>query len=360
MTPETLSVAFRGLRGSFDLNASFDAPLNSVTALFGPSGSGKTSVLRAIAGLERMRGKCALGRLVFQDAINFVPANKRGIGYVFQEPSLFPHLTVRGNLTYGRKRFHGKETISFDAVVDLLGIWKLLDRATAHLSGGERQRVSLGRALLSQPRLLLLDEPLSALDRAAKDELLPYFELLHKTLEIPILLVSHDIAEVERLADYMVIMADGRVTAAGPLNEMLLSDTLPLKRARDAAAVLPAKVMGYEAGDQLSELSLGGQKLLVSGRAGPFGTTVRVRIAARDVSLAVKYPSQTTILNVLTARILAIDPLSGADANVTLAIGDTQMLARVTRRSISALGLAPGQEVFAQVKGVSLVTGPVA
>ena len=359
MSEDLLSVAFAGQLGTFVLDAAFEMPLKSVTALFGPSGSGKTTVLRAIAGLGRMQGRCAIGRVIWQDGITFVPPYRRGIGYVFQEPSLFPHLSVRANLQYGRRRFRGKETIGFEAVVELLGIWKLLDRATVNLSGGERQRVSLGRALLSQPRLLLLDEPMSALDRAAKDELLPYFEALHTALKIPILLVSHDIAEVERLADRMVMMADGRVTGSGALNEMLLSDALPLKRGREAAAVLVAEVVGYDGADQLSELRLCGQRLVVAGRAGVEGAMVRVRIAARDVSLAVRYPSQTSILNVLTARIVAVDPLPGAEANITLGVGDDRLLARVTRRSIAALGLSVGQEVFAQVKGVSLVTAPV-
>lgn len=356
MSEEALSAQFSGQLGAFDLDVALEAPFNSVTALYGPSGSGKTTVLRSIAGLTRMRGRCALGRLVWQDRITFVPTHRRAIGYVFQEPSLFPHLSVRANLEYGRRRFHGREHIGFDAVVDLLGLWKLLDRATLNLSGGERQRVSLGRALLSQPRLLLLDEPMSALDSAAKEELLPYFERLHKAMQIPILLVSHDMSEVERLADRMVAMAAGRVTASGTLNDVLMNDALPYKRSRDAASVLMAKVAGYDSGDQLSELILGNQKLLVAGRAGAVGDIVRVRLAARDISLATHYPSQTTILNVLAGRIAAIDLLPGPEANVMLQVDGEKILARVTRRSVAALGLKPGQEVFAQVKGVSLVT----
>ena len=355
----TFAASFAGTLGSFALNVSFEAPLTGVTALFGPSGSGKTTVLRAIAGLEHLKGRCALGKLVWQDALHFVPAHRRGVGYVFQEASLFPHLSVRGNLEYGFRRARGQKAIGFDTVVELLGLWKLLERAPERLSGGERQRVSLGRALLSQPRLLLLDEPMSALDRNAREEILPYFEALHKALSLPIVLVSHDIAEVERLASYLLVMNAGHIAAAGPLNDMLVSGKLPFRQGRDAAAVLAATVSGYDAEDGLGALDLAGQTLLVAGKAGEIGETVRVRIAARDVSLAVERPSQTTILNVLRATITDIELLAGgADANVSLAIGSQALLARVTRRSLRLLDLAPGREVYAQVKGVSLLTGP--
>jgi molybdate transport system ATP-binding protein len=219
--------------------------------------------------------------------------------------------------------------------------------------------VSLGRALLSQPRLLLLDEPMSALDRDAKEEILPYFEALHKALALPIVLVSHDIAEVERLASHLLVMHAGHIAAAGPLNAMLLSGKLPFRQGRDAAAVLTAAVTGYDAEDGLSALDLAGETLLVAGRAGAPGESVRVRIAARDISLAAERPSRTTILNVLAATIADIELLAGgADANVTLALGREVLIARVTRRSLRLLDLRPGQPVYAQVKGVSLITGP--
>ncbi|AKR57065.1 Molybdenum transport ATP-binding protein ModC [Devosia sp. H5989] len=353
----SLSAAFTGELGAFRLDVAFDAPLDGVTALFGPSGSGKTTVLRAIAGLEHLKGRCALGRHVWQDALHFVPVHKRGIGYVFQEPSLFPHLSVRANLLYGNRRARGARAITFDAVVELLKIWKLLDRAPERLSGGERQRVSLGRALLSQPRLLLLDEPMSALDRGAKEEILPYFEALHTALGLPMILVSHDIAEVERLASHMLLMSNGKITASGPLNVLLTRPDLPFHQNRDAAAVLTARVVGQES-DGLAALDIAGQRLLVAGEAGAPGDAVRVRIMARDVSLAVEPPSRTTILNILKADITAIEALRGPDAAVTLGLGDQTLLARITQRSVAALDLRVGQPVFAQVKGVALVTGP--
>lgn len=348
-----LSVAFTGRVGTFPIDVAFDAP-SGVTALFGPSGSGKTSVLRAIAGLERLSGRCALDGEVWQDAATWRPTHRRALGYVFQEPSLFPHLSVRRNLGFGMA---APDAGAFERIVDLLKIAPLLDRAPAKLSGGERQRVSLGRALLSRPRLLLLDEPMSALDRQAKAEIMPYFESLHRALSIPIILVSHDIAEVERLADRVVLLDGGKVVANGPLNTVLLGADAGLWRDRDAASVLDASVTGYDAADGLTTLTIAGQTLLVAGRAGADGQSVRVRIAGRDVSLATDRPSQTTILNCLAVEIASIAALDGADVVVTLRLGDQALLARVTRRSMRLLDLKEGQPVFAQVKGVSLVAG---
>lgn len=353
-----LSVRFIGRRGGFALDATFEAPGSGVTALFGPSGSGKTSVLRAIAGLERFAGRCMLGDEVWQGEGIFLPAHRRAVGYVFQEASLFPHLTVRKNLEFGLKRTQGAPTIGFDEAISLLGLGSILARAPDTLSGGERQRVALGRALLSQPKLLLLDEPMSALDRQAKDEILPYFEGLRGALSLPVLLVTHDIAEVERLADHLIVMRDGQVAGAGALNDMLVGDVLGLRTAREAASVLRGVVAGYDVDDGLSAIEVAGQRLLIAGRAGQPGAAVRIRIAARDVSLAAEKPSATTILNVLAVTIAAIEPVSEAEAIVTLKLGDETMLARVTLRSVRQLGLQVGQAVFAQVKGVSLVAGP--
>ncbi|MEO8883430.1 MAG: molybdenum ABC transporter ATP-binding protein [Devosia sp.] len=353
-----LSVSFAGRRGGFALDAAFEARGSGVTALFGPSGSGKTSVLRAIAGLDRFEGRCVLGDEVWQDEKTFLPAHRRSVGYVFQEASLFPHLTVRKNLEFGLRRTPGTPTIGFDEAVALLGLHRLLARAPDTLSGGERQRVALGRALLSQPRLLLLDEPMSALDRDAKDEILPYFEGLRGALSVPVLLVTHDIAEVERLADHLVLMRDGRVMGAGPLSDMLIGGALGLRTAREAASVLRGRVVGLDADDGLSAIEVAGQKLLIAAWAGAPGAVVRVRIAARDVSLAAEKPSATTIINVLAVTIVAIEPASEAEAIVTLRLGVETMLARVTLRSVRQLGFQPGQAVFAQVKGVSLMAGP--
>lgn len=359
-----ISASFSGTLGRFALDATFEAPMRGVTALFGPSGCGKTTVLRCIAGLSSLSGRLVVGGEVWQDASSgtFRPPYERPIGYVFQEASLFPHLSVRDNLLYGFRRAlraGASEKTRLDDVVALLGLGHLLDRAPALLSGGERQRVAVGRALLSQPRLLLMDEPLSALDRMTKEEILPYFEALHENLSMPVLYVSHDIGEVERLADNLVLLDLGRVVASAPLADILADSRLPIARAPTAATVIGARVAAFDFQDGLTTLQIDGGTLLVPGQIGEAGSFRRIRIAAEDVSLAADRPSRTTILNVLAARIRAIDPVGAAQANVVVTLGEhgqgARLLARITRRSLGALGLTPGQLVHAQVKAVSIV-----
>ncbi|MBB3934470.1 molybdenum ABC transporter ATP-binding protein [Aureimonas phyllosphaerae] len=360
-----IEARFRGALGGFTLDAAFRAPMRGVTALFGPSGCGKTTVLRCIAGLQKLDGRLSVGEAVWQDERHFLAPHRRPIGYVFQEASLFAHRSVRGNLLYGYDRaMRGRSeppAIGFEEVCDLLGLDRLIDRAPRHLSGGERQRVSLGRALLSQPRLLLMDEPLSALDAMAKAEILPYFERLHARLNLPILLVTHDITEVERLADRLVLMRAGRVEAEGPLNDLLTDPALPFARTRGTAAVLSARVAGREASDGLVRLDLDGQPVLVAAAPIHPGALVRLRIAASDVSLALDQPSRSTILNVLRARIETITDAGETEAVITLALGageGQRLPARITRRSLAALQLAPGMDVYVQVKGASLSASP--
>lgn len=357
-----IDAVFRGRLGSFDLDVAFTAPMRGITALFGPSGCGKTTVLRCMAGLERLPGRLQVGDEVWQDETGFRPPHRREVGYVFQEPSLFSHLDVRRNLLYGYRRSRAAgQRIELDEVVELLGLERLIDRTPNRLSGGERQRVSIGRALLSQPRLLLMDEPLSALDRMAKDEILPYFERLHASLDLPIVFVSHDIAEVERLADRVVLMRAGRVEAAGELGETLLDAALPFRGRRDFASVLAATVVGVEVQDGLLRLDLGGETVLVSGAALAPGTRLRLRISASDVSLARTRAHGSTILNVLPVRILAIEPGEEAECDVTLALTgarERRFVARVTKRSVRLLNLRVGEGVFAQIKGVSILAGP--
>lgn len=357
-----LSARFRGTLGTFTLDVAFDAPGHGVTALFGPSGCGKTTVLRAVAGLQHFPGShLTVGGTVWQDATTFRPVHHRPIGYVFQEPSLFPHLSVRRNLDYGRRRALKAgvpEAIRFGDVTDLLGLGPLLDRAPDTLSGGERQRVALGRALLSQPRLLLMDEPLSALDAPARAEILPYLERLQAALHLPTLHVTHDIAEVERLADHVVLMAAGRVTAAGPLATLQARTDLPLAGMPEAAVTLPAQVVAHDATYDLATLAVAGATLLAPGHFGAPGQRTRVRIAASDVALVRDPPQATSILNHPAARIVDASPHGPAMVTVVLALGPdgtgTRILARITRRSWDTLALAPGQRVFAQIKGVAL------
>jgi molybdate transport system ATP-binding protein len=363
-----ISARFAGTLGAFDFDVAITAPMQGVTALFGPSGSGKTTILRCIAGLQRLPGTLSVGGEVWQDEARglFRRTHERPIGYVFQEASLFAHLSVRGNLLYGHRRVLKagiREEIRLDDVVDLLGIGPLLDRAPSHLSGGERQRVAVGRALLTQPRLLLMDEPLSALDRITKDEILPYFEALHENLSIPVIYVSHDISEIERLADTLVLLEQGRVVATGPLSELEADPALPLVHAPEAAVTLDGTVAAIDEGYALTTLNVSGGSVIVPGRRGPVGAARRLRIRASDVSFAREKPTATTILNCLPVEILSVTPQDAAavQMNIVARLGNdpsgARIVARVTRKSQETLGLAAGVRVFAQIKSVALVAG---
>lgn len=357
--PGFFEASFRGELGRFLLDVSFQAPARGVTGLFGPSGCGKTTTLRCIAGLQRLDpGFCSVGGDVWQDEAAFLPPHRRPMGYVFQEASLFPHLSVTRNLLYGVPRDGSQGKIRFDEVTELLGLEALLGRSPRHLSGGERQRVAIGRALLSQPRLLLMDEPLSGLDRQTKDEVLPFLERLHETLSLPVIYVSHDMAEVERLADYLVLMEAGRVAASGPLTELQSDPSLPLMRGRDAAVSLDARVEGYDAAYGLATLTVAGGQFLVPAPAVAPGSSRRLRVFAGDVSMARERPLPSTINNVLPARILAVVASGEHEITALLGLGSgvgAKLLARVTRRSWDGLALSEGMEVYAQVKAVALV-----
>ncbi len=357
-----VSVALAGRLGAFALDVAFDAPPTGVTALFGPSGSGKTSVLRAVAGLSRLAGRVSVAGETWQDDSAFCLPHKREIGYVFQEAGLFPHLSVRRNLVFGAKRTRaGIDAARFDEIVQLMGLEPLLARAPGLLSGGERQRVALGRAILSRPKLLLMDEPLSALDRFAKDDILPYIETLHGALRIPVLYVSHDIAEVERLADRIVILKEGRVEASGALNAALTDAGLGFVRDPRSAAVLPARVVGFDEEDGLAELDLGGQSVFVDGSGKrEIGTLRRLRIEASDVSLTRETPGLSTILNRLDVTIRRIEP-AATPANLAVLLSlvgadELTFVARVTKRSARRLALTEGDRLTAQIKSVSLAT----
>jgi molybdate transport system ATP-binding protein len=359
---------FRGTLGKFPLDVSFEMPATGVTGLFGPSGCGKTSVLRCMAGLLRLReGYFALDGDVWQDGPLFRPAHRRPIGYVFQEASLFPHLSVRRNLLYGAPAglppAGGNGGIGYDEVIDLLGLGPMLKRAPHHLSGGERQRVAMGRALLSQPKLLLMDEPLSALDRQTKDEILPFLERLHASLSLPILYVSHDMSEVERLADHLVLLEAGRVRAFGTLNALQSDPALPLAAARDASIGVEAVVEAYDAAYGLATLSVDGVRFLIPTPPAAKGEKRRLRIAAGDVSLTLEPTTSSTILNILPVRIVSASPLGQNEVLAVLCPQPvshmaTRILARVTRRSWEHLGLAEGMDVYAQVKSVALAPRP--
>ncbi len=363
---ETIRADFKGMLGKFSLDAGFTAPAKGVIALFGPSGCGKTSVLRCLAGLQRVsNGLCVVAGEVWQDPDGaFLPTFKRPLGYVFQEASLFGHLSVRRNLMFGAPRGEGaaaRGRIGFDEVVELLGITALLDRAPGKLSGGERQRVAIGRALLSQPKLLLMDEPLSALDRATKDEILPFLERLRDRLSLPIVYITHSIAEVERLADQIVLMDKGRVIGAGPLDELQSDPTLPLAIARDAAVTLDGVIEAHDGRYGLLTLGVRGGSLIVPAPSAAVGEHRRIRVIAGDVSLAREPPGLSSILNVLPARVVSAKPVDANEIVAVIALGSdglgARLLSRLTRKSWEALGLAEGMSVHAQVKAVALAPG---
>ncbi|GAB5445888.1 MAG: molybdenum ABC transporter ATP-binding protein [Gymnodinialimonas sp.] len=333
----------------FALDVAFEAPMG-VTALFGRSGAGKTSLVRAVAGI--LKADQAMVR-VGERRLDGLPVPARRIGYVFQEPRLFPHMSVRSNLRYGMR---GGE---MDPVIDMLGIGDLLDRRPGALSGGEAQRVSIGRALLSEPRLLLLDEPLAALDAARKAEILPYIERLRDT-GIPILYVSHSVAEIARLATTVVALEAGRVARAGPAAEVLSDlDIVPLLGVREAGALVEARVAAHHA-DGLTELTWSAGRLFLPQMPQPPGAHVRVRIEAQDVMLAATRPEGISALNVVPVTLVTLRTGDGPGAVVQLRAGDDLILARVTRRSANAMGLAEGWQGFAVVKSVAVAAGNVA
>ncbi|MFY3382698.1 molybdenum ABC transporter ATP-binding protein [Paracidovorax sp. MALMAid1276] len=348
------------VRPGFTLDVDLHLPGHGVTALFGPSGCGKTTVLRSMAGLARAQpGRVVVNGEVWQDDAQrlWKPTHQRALGYVFQEASLFDHLSVRGNIDYGHRRAPAaRRSVALDAAIDLLGIAHLMDRKPHALSGGERQRVAIARALAASPRLLLMDEPLAALDAARKAELLPYLERLQRALDIPVVYVSHALDEVAQLAHHLVLMDDGQVRAQGPTAELIARLDLPLAHGDAAATVIDGRVLQHDAHDHILTVAFdGGQLMLASATAHTPGERVRLRLQARDLSLALAAPRDTSILNIVPATVVALSPDSPGQCMVALDAGPTRLLARVTQRSAQALGLAPGLAVFVQVKGIAVV-----
>ena len=354
---ETIKARFHVDWPGFSLDVDCVLPDRGVTALFGHSGSGKTTLLRCIAGLERARqGFLSFKGEIWQDDTTWRPTHKRPLGYVFQEASLFPHLTALGNLRYGIRRATTEHKVSLDQAVELLGIGHLLDRKADRLSGGERQRVAIARALAVSPRLLLMDEPLAALDLKRKQEILPYLERLHDELEIPVLYVSHSPDEVARLADHLVAMEDGRIVASGPLVETLARIDLPIRLGEDIGVVLDAVVGERDKAWHLARMDFRGGSLWTRDMGAAAGSRMRVRVLARDVSLTRHLQAQTSIQNLLPARVSAIaDDEHPGLALVRIQVGASVLIARLAKRAVAALELSPGQEVWAQVKTVVLL-----
>ncbi len=356
----SLAARFELRHADFVLDVDLALPGSGVTALFGPSGSGKTSCLRCVAGLEpAARGRLVVAEETWQDSDRglFLPPHRRALGYVFQDANLFEHLDVRRNLLFGWKRVApAARRLELEQVVELLGIEGLLARMPARLSGGERQRVGIARALLTSPRLLLMDEPLAALDAERKAEILPYLERLTRELALPILYVSHAPDEVARLADHLVLLDRGRVLASGPTTEILARLDLPIALADDAGVVLEGRVLGHDPDYGLLSLGLAGeQRVLLAHAPLPPGQSLRIKVLARDVSLSLER-QHSSILNVLPATVAEIAPTrSPAQVLLRLDLGGTALLARITRYSLERLALQPGSRVWAQLKSVAVL-----
>lgn len=344
-----------GNGNGFELDVALSLPAGGITTVFGPSGCGKTTLLRCVAGLEPdTKGHIMVADRIWQNEAKFLPPHHRRAGYVFQEGALFSHLDVKGNLAFGLKRRPG-DGPDLREIADLLGLDDLLDRQVQGLSGGERQRVALGRALLAGPDLLLLDEPLASLDRAGRRAIYPYFERISTETGTPMLYVTHSRDEAARLADFLVLMNEGHVASSGPMAGILTSPAPGLAQGEDAGCVVFARVKSVDAEFHLAHLEFPGGQLLVPDPGLAAGAKIRVRIHARDVSLALEPASGSSILNILAARVLDLIDDGPSRILVRLAVGETVFLAAVTRRSAATLELGADLELYAQVKSVALL-----
>ena len=343
-------------RNGFALDAQLSIANSGITGITGPSGSGKTTLLRAMAGLEKNScGYLRVGDAIWQDGSHFTPAHQRKVGYVFQEASLFPHLSVQGNIDYGLGRIpEDQRKVIIEHIIELLGIGPLLGRRPSQLSGGERQRVAIARALAVSPAILLMDEPLSALDRGRKKEFMPYLETLHEELNLPIIYVSHSVDELARLADQLILLENGQVTGSGAIADMLTRTDLPLAHGDDASSLIHAKVAGHDNQFQLTYIDFAGGRFTVAKTDLPIDHAVRLKIAARDVSLTTAHQSGTSILNIFPATVEEITAEGESQIMVRLDAQGTPLLSRITRKSAHLLDLKKGKTVFAQIKTVAL------
>ena len=371
----SLKISIQKQLGDFYLDVAFEAPASGVTAIFGPSGCGKTSLLRAIAGLASIdTGSISFQGEVWDQAENGTgkgkgegkskrkgqtrPVHQRGVGYVFQEPSLFSHLSVRANLEYGQKRQSGEsEPAAITELAELLGIQHLFDRGVQELSGGEQQRVAIGRALLANPKILLMDEPLASLDAERKRELLPYLDRLHRNLGIPILYVSHALDEIVRLADHLVLMEQGAIIASGPIMEILQDSSLLEVAVDEPFTVLEGKVAVQESQHQLTEIRCKELSIRIPlMKDAEVGQMVRLKLAAKDISLNLEHAKSSSILNILEAEIVALERSANPAQNIVrLRAGEARLSALISQLSCEKLGLEKGLKVFAQIKAASLI-----
>lgn len=350
----------------FTLEVNLDIPGRRVTGIFGPSGSGKTTLLRCIAGLQTCKnGSLAVNGEPWQNASKTLPVHKRPLGFVFQQPSLFPHLTAERNLLFARKRaWNSVSSAEYDQIIALMGIEHLLGQLPAALSGGEQQRVAIARALLVKPRLLLMDEPLASLDQMRKREILPFLEKLHRTLDIPVLYVSHSVEEIARLADHVLLMEQGKIVRAGPAATVLSRTDFPVQLGDDLGVLIEARVAERNSEWHLARAQFDGGDLWLRDSGEAIGERIRVRILARDISLTLDEDSRTSILNRLPVRVQKIaedsDPAMvlvrlEPKAGNARAASETRLIARITRRSLQQLEILEGSELWAQIKSVAIV-----
>jgi molybdate transport system ATP-binding protein len=353
----TIQISYELRRGDFALDVDLELPLRGISGVFGVSGAGKTSLLRCIAGLERpASGRLLVAGDAWQDSSQGLwrDVHEREIGYVFQEPRLFPHLDVLANIEYGQRRREHSATQDLNQIVALLGLESLLQRRTNELSGGEAQRVAIARALVCAPRFVLMDEPLASLDQTRKDEILPFLDRLHAESDIPVIYVSHNIDELCRLCDHLVVMEKGSVAASGDLQSVLVNADAQVLAGNQAGSMIHGTAVSYDASDNLTRFKFSGGELWVPGKAAADGAELRLRIRASDVSLCRVMPEQSTILNIVPARVESVRSDDSAAALVRLTLGEASILSRVTRRSVRELNLQPGDKVFAQIKSVAV------
>ncbi len=351
-----------GHLGPFSFDVDISIPAQGVTAVFGPSGCGKTTLLRCLAGLEpTLKGNLQIGSNCWQSGTDFLPPHKRTVGYVFQEPSLFEHLDVRGNLEFGLKRRNANiESADKDKIISLLGIDPLLDREIDKLSGGEKQRISIARALLSGPEILLMDEPLSALDKTSKSEIIPFLDRLQRNLDIPVIYVSHDLMEVEQFADHIIMMDAGRITNSGPIFDVLSSKSSPLSNSSDAAVLIEGEVTSYDPEYDLTCIQKSDYLFYLPGRVGEEGAKKRLHISASDVGIALN-PKDTdfSYLNMIVGQITDIQDLGAGKVNLFISPdgdgSDVRIISAITRKSLDTLKLQKGQTVTAMIKSIALI-----
>ena len=353
---ELLKAAFKVDYPGFNLDIDLQLPASGITVVFGPSGSGKTTLLRCLAGLEKS-GKMEIAGQVLQNENIFIPVNLRAIGMVFQESRLFPHLKVRDNLLYGYKRTPlNSRRLHLEDIARVLSLEKLQERSIDKLSGGEKQRVALGRALLTSPKLLLMDEPLAALDAQRKTEIIPFIRKVEKELSIPIIYVTHSMSEVLQLVDTMVILKDGKVVKYGPVGKVF-SDIQLRESIGDehSGAVLDTTVLEHDTDYGITSLDFMGQQLSVPIQDISPGQVLRVHIHSKDVSLATQPPEGlTSVLNILKTTVRKIGENVGYSVDIELDAGQT-LLATITRKSLSNLNLRPGQSIYAYIKAIRMV-----